>query len=262
MPPRLTTFRRSAILLATTVLLSGSGCAVQAQTSGAGAIRSGSARSAQLTAALIEQRARAAAEQVLEALRNGDANARYAQFAPRLQQMTSPAMVQSHMARQPKLLRWTITAVVPGMESSIVEASLVTAAGPRQLAMAIDSKGLLEGYHYDAADRPAAKVAQQFVEALGQGRFVLASSFLSSKMQAEISPASLQAKWQNLQRLTGNFVRVRKAFQAENTADDRLVLVNTEFNRFSDNLFVILNTRNEITGVDFPRSPNPPSPVR
>jgi hypothetical protein len=78
-------------------------------------------------------------------------------------------------------------------------------------------------------------------------------------MQAEVSPSNLQVKWQNLQRLTGNFVRVRKSFQAENTADARLVLVNTEFNRISDNLFVILNNRNEITGVDFPKTPNPPS---
>jgi hypothetical protein len=257
MPPHLTTFRRSAILLAAAILLSGSGGAVRAQASGpAGSATQGSV---QLPAAVIEQRARAAAQKVLQALRDGDANARYAQFAPRLQKMTSPSMVQSHMARQPKLLRWTITTVVPGMESSIVEANLVTAAGPRQLAMAIDSNGLLEGYHYDAADLPAAKVAQQFVEALGQGRFVLASSFLSSKMQAEVSPSNLQVKWQNLQRLTGNFVRVRKSFQAENTADARLVLVNTEFNRISDNLFVILNNRNEITGVDFPKTPNPPS---
>lgn len=259
MPPHLSTFRRGAVLLAAALLLSGSGSAVRAQAPATGQAGSPSAAAAQLPAAVIEQRARAAAEKVLEALRNGDANARYAQFAPRLQQMTSPAMVQSHMARQPKLLRWTITAVVPGMESSIVEANLVTAAGPRQLAMAIDAKGLLQGYHYDVADQPAAKLAQQFVEALAQGRFVLASSFLSAKMQTEISPARLQVKWQNLQRLTGNFVRVRKAFQAEYTADARLVLVNTEFNRISDNLFVILNNRNEITGVDFPQSPNPPA---
>ena len=259
MPPHLTTFRRSAFLLAAAVLLSGSGSAVRAQAAApAGSAREGSV---QLPAAVIEQRARAAAEKVLQALRDGDANTRYAQFAPRLQKMTSPAMVQSYMARQPKLLRWTITAVVPGMESSIVEVNLVTAAGARQLAMAIDANGLLEAYHYDATDLPAAKVAQQFVEALGQGRFVLASSFLSSKMQAEVSPAKLQGKWQNLQRLTGNFVRVRKSFQAENTADARLVLVNTEFNRISDNLFVILNSRNEITGVDFPTNPNPPSPA-
>ena len=260
MPPHLTTLRRSLILLAAAGLLSGPISAVHGQQPSAAPAASGR-KPAQLPAALIEQRARVAAEKVLEALRNGDANARFAQFAPRLQQMTSPAMVKSHMATQPKILSWTITGVVPGMESSIVEANLTTAGGQRRLSMAIDSKGLLEGYHFDAADQPAAKVAQQFVEALGQGRFVLANSFLSSKMQAEIPPASLQVKWQVLQRLTGNFVRVRKAFQAENTADAKLVLVNTEFNRFSDNLFVILNSRNEITGVDFPKNPNPPSPA-
>ena len=259
MSPQWITLRRSLMVLAAAGLLSGSAAAVRAQTPDTGTSTSTPAAPAQLPAAVIEAQARAAAERVLQALRDGDAKARYAQFAPRLQRMTSPSMVQSHLARQPKLLRWTITAVMPGMESSIVDAKLVTAAGERQLSMAIDAKGRLEGYHYDASNQPSAKVAQQFVEALGQGRYVLASSFLSSDMQAEISPANLQVKWQNLQRLTGNFVRVRKSFQAENTANARLVLVNTEFNRFSDNLFVILNDRNEITGVDFPNTPNPPA---
>ena len=266
MPRLLTTFRRRVILVAAAGLLSGAGNVAMAQASSpaAGAGQSAAptgASSAQPSAALIEQRARAAAEKVLEALRTGDANARYAQFAPRLQRMTSPAMVQSHMVKQPKLLSWTITNVVPGMDSSIVEANLVTAAGPRQVSLGIDAKGRLDGYHYNVADQPAAKVAKQFVEALGEGRFVFASSVLSSALQAEIPPASLQVKWQVLQRLTGNFVRVRKAFQAENTSTARLVLVNTEFNRVSDNLFVILNPSNEIIGIDFPKAPNPPAPA-
>ena len=40
----------------------------------------------------------------------------------------------------------------------------------------------------------------------------------------------------------------------------RLVLVNTEFNRLSDSLFVILNSNNEIIGVDFPSDPIAPVP--
>ena len=48
----------------------------------------------------------------------------------------------------------------------------------------------------------------------------------------------------------------------KSNADQRLVLVNTEFNRLTDSLFVILNSNNEIIGVDFPSDPITPKPVR
>jgi len=68
----------------------------------------------------------------------------------------------------------------------------------------------------------------------------------------------LQAKWFELQRETGNFVQVGRVVEAESTPDTRLVLVNVQFNRLSDNLFVILNGENQITGVDFPEYPAVP----
>ena len=48
---------------------------------------------------------------------------------------------------------------------------------------------------------------------------------------------------------------------AEGGGDQRLVLVNTEFNRLSDSLFVILNGNNDIIGVDFPSDPIAPKQV-
>ena len=39
----------------------------------------------------------------------------------------------------------------------------------------------------------------------------------------------------------------------------RRVLVNVHFNRLSDNLYVILNNENQITGVDFPEEPAAPA---
>jgi hypothetical protein len=40
------------------------------------------------------------------------------------------------------------------------------------------------------------------------------------------------------------------------------VIVNTEFNRLTDNLFVTLDSENRIIGVDFPTDPASPSPAR
>ena len=45
---------------------------------------------------------------------------------------------------------------------------------------------------------------------------------------------------------------------AEGGGDQRLVLVNTDFNRLSDSLFVILNANSDIIGVDFPSDPIAP----
>ena len=57
----------------------------------------------QPSAAHSEERARVAAEQILRALKDSDAEARFAQFAPKLQRMTSPAKVRSHLRHQPRI---------------------------------------------------------------------------------------------------------------------------------------------------------------
>jgi hypothetical protein len=216
----------------------------------------------QASSAMVEERTRAAAERILVALRNGDADTRYRQFAPSLRRMTSPTMIRQRLATMPKVLRWSLGAVVPGQDSSTITARLITTAGPRDLLMVIDANGLLEGYHFDAADLPAETVARQFVELISQGRYISANSLLSPELQSEIPPAVMQIRWQRLQRLTGDFVAIKQVFRSENNGDQKLVLVKSEFRRITDTLFVILDGRNQIVGVDFPTEANPPAPSR
>jgi len=218
---------------------------------------------AEPTAAMAEEAARAAAERILIAVRSGDAQARFNQFAPTLQRVSSPAMVAESIKRMPKLLSWTITAIQPGVDSSSVDARILTSTGSRELTMVIDGNGKLEGYNINAQDLDAEKIVRNFMTAVTEGHFISASSFLSPSLQEDISQATLQKKWQNLQRITGNFVRVKKIWKAESTALMKLVIVNTQFNRVTDNLFVTLNERNQIIGVDFPADPEPtPVPGR
>jgi len=122
----------------------------------------------------------------------------------------------------------------------------------------LNGAGQIARYYFDRADDNTSKVAQQFVQAVSTGNFITAQSFLSPEVQKELTPAVLQAKWFELQRETGNFVQVGRVVEAESTPDTRLVLVNVRFNRLSDNLFVILNGENQITGVDFPEYPAGP----
>lgn len=259
MPPVLPRFAVVAFTLAALTTSSPPGAARALELAQAPKAAAPAARAT--SAAAVELRARQAAEQILKALREGDAKARYGQFAPNLQRMTSPWLVETHMRRQPKVLSWRITSVIPGLESSTVEATLQTSAGERSLLMVIDENGLLEGYHFNVADQPAEKVVKDFMDALINGRFVLASSFLAPELQEEVSAAGLQRKWQLLQRRTGNFLAVRRVARSESTADMKLILVNTRFTRTTDNLFVILDNQNQIVGVDFPTDPKVTGPA-
>ena len=214
------------------------------------------------TQTLSVEAAREAASRVLEAVKLGDANARFAQFSDELKAMTSPAMVQATMRSQPKVLGYQLLSVRSGLSTSTVEAELTTTSGQRVIFLVLNSKGQIARYYVDRTDDPTSKVAEQFVRALSTGNFITAHSFLSPQFQKDITPQALQTKWLNLQRSTGLFQKVGRVVEAESTPDAHLVLVNVQFNRLSDNLFVILDANNQVTGVDFPSNPDGPNPVR
>jgi hypothetical protein len=210
------------------------------------------------TALTVEQ-ARAAAMRILKAVKDGDAKARFTQFSPELQAVTSPSMIAATMRTQPKVLSYELLSVRSGMSGSTVEAELTTKAGKRVVFMVLNSSGKIDRYYFDRADDASSQVALQFVQAVSTGNFITAQSFLSPGVQEDLTPAVLQSKWLELQRETGTFVKVGRAVEAETTPDTRLVLVNVQFNRLADNLYVILNSENQITGVDFPENPAGPS---
>jgi hypothetical protein len=214
------------------------------------------------TPALSVEQARAAATRVLEAIKNGDANTRFAQFSDELKAVSSPSMVAATMRSQPKLLSYELLSVRSGTRNSTVEAELTTAAGKRELFMVLNPQGKIAGYYFDLTDEAPSKVAANFVTALSKGHYISARSFLSPDLQKDLTAAVLQARWQGLQRITGNVVGVRKVVEAASTPDTRLVLVSVEFNRLTDSLYVILDGNNQITGVDFPEDPAQPQPLR
>ena len=208
--------------------------------------------------ALSVEAARAAANRILTAVKSRDANLRFSQFSEELKAVSSPSMVAETMRTQPKLLNWTLLSVQGGLRNTTVEASLTTSMGKRDLFIVLNPEGKLAGYHLEVTDEAPSAVAKRFVTALSSGHFISARSYLSLPLQQEISSSSLQARWQQLQRQTGEFVRIRKVVVAEGSGEQRLVLVNSEFNRLSDSLFVILNANNDIIGVDFPSDPIAP----
>lgn len=210
------------------------------------------ATNASASSGLSVEQARASANAILEAEKRRDAQTRFSQFAPDLQQVTSPAMIAETMAKRPAIRSWKLLSVQRGLQSTTVEAALDTSAGKQDLFIVLNDKGQLTGYYVDRTDATPAKVAGQFVRALSAGHYISARSYLSPNLQREISAAELQARWQELQRETGNFVKVNRVIEAASNDEQKLVLVNTTFNRLTDNLFVLLDANNLIFNVDFP----------
>jgi hypothetical protein len=224
-------------------------------------VAQGSTTAAKQPALSVEQ-ARAAANRILEAVKKRDANTRFSQFSDELKAASSPSMVATSMRTQPELFDWKLLSVQSGLRNTTIEASLNTARGVQELFMVLNEKGELSGYHVDRADEAPSAVARKFVTALSLGHFISARSYLSLDLQKEIGVASLQERWQLLQRKTGSFVAIRKVVEVESTPEQKLLLVNTEFNRLTDSLYVILNANNDITGMDFPSDQIAPKPVR
>ncbi|MFM7269937.1 MAG: DUF3887 domain-containing protein [Cyanobium sp.] len=228
---------------------------VAAAAAGAPALLAQATGTRQTSSAQSQEKAKAAATRILEALRTRSGLGLYRQFSPGLQRMTSPALVQQRLRTMDPVLGWTIASIEPGLDSSSVATRLRAAGGERNLLLVINAEGLLDAYHLDASDEAAETVARRFVQELSLGRYVAAQSMLGPQLQQEIPAAKLQIKWQHLQRLTGDFVAIRRVVRADSTIDSKLVLVTTSFTRLSDSLFVILDASNRIVGVDFPSDP-------
>ena len=212
--------------------------------------------------ALSVAQASAAAEAILKAYQSQNAEAYFALFSDELKATSSPALVAKVLASRAKVLSWRITSIDVGLDTATVDALLQTAKGPVNVVLLIDDEGKLTAYQADLSARASTAVAGRFIAAVTQGKFVEARSFLSLSMQKEISPSGLQAKWLNLQRETGNYVRTRRIIESQRTGDLRLVLVNLEFTRMADSLYVILDDRNQIVGLDFPNDPAVIKPAR
>ena len=202
---------------------------------------------------LSDTAAREAAERILEAVKQRDGKLRYSQFATALQKTSSPAMVQGSLDKWPQLESWTIESVRSGLSgNSSVEVELKNENGTRRGTLVINPEGQLVAQVFDFKDKKSTQVARAFMDAVTDGQFVTARSLLALDLQKEISPSALQNKWLKLQRGTGTFQKIDDVMEADHGSEGTLVLVETSFNRVTDNIFVILNSAHEITGVDFP----------
>jgi Protein of unknown function (DUF3887) len=89
--------------------------------------------------------------------------------------------------------------------------------------------------------------AEAFVDALSKKQFERATKDLNREMKQEWSSINAQQYWQDLQKSTGKFEK-----RVKSTVDENLVLVTIQFDKVTEDLFVIFDEQGNIVGVDFP----------
>jgi hypothetical protein len=89
--------------------------------------------------------------------------------------------------------------------------------------------------------------AEAFVDALSDKQFDKATKDLNREMKQDWSSINAKEYWQNLQKSTGKFEK-----RVKSTVNENLVLVTIQFDKVTEDLFVIFDSQGNIVGVDFP----------
>ncbi|MCP9849376.1 DUF3887 domain-containing protein [Cyanobium sp. Morenito 9A2] len=202
--------------------------------------------------ALGEAASRTRAEILLEALRQRNGEAVFASLAPDVRRFTSLPAIQARLNQVPPIRSVRILEVFSGADDSTIRAELLAGDQRRPLTLVIDAEGQLVAWRFDSTQLPIEQLARSFVAELAEGQVVTARSRLSIRLQEELTPAVIQARWRGLERRVGPFQQIKGTVVAHAGGDQQLVLVTTRFAKLTDNLFVIFDGQNRIVGIDFP----------
>jgi Protein of unknown function (DUF3887) len=96
-------------------------------------------------------------------------------------------------------------------------------------------------------ERDIQQKAENFVDALAQQKFDNATKNLHQTMKPEESTFDVELYWQDLLKQTGKFQK-----RVKSTVDGNLVLVTIQFDKVTEDLFIIFDDNGQIVGVDFP----------
>lgn len=87
---------------------------------------------------------------------------------------------------------------------------------------------------------PAA-IAQQFVTQLATGQYTAAVQSYDPTVSSTVTPQTLQATWSDLVDRNGAFRGVRGTQVLQNDASGTVVLVNSQFEQATKDVFVVLS---------------------
>jgi hypothetical protein len=202
---------------------------------------------------LSPAQATAAAELLLEALKNRQGDVMHDALAAPVQASVDVKSVQSRLDQRVTINATRVVSVIPGYNTTTVDAVVTTASGDEGMLMVLDEDGKLLAWKWTEQIQPIETTALDFTRDLAAGRWVAARSKMSLQLQEELAPGDLERKWTKLSQVSGGFRKVKDAVIAHQGGDQQLVLVAVAFGKATTNLFVIFDESGRIINVDISR---------
>ena len=202
---------------------------------------------------LTPAQATAAAELLLEALKERQGEVLHEALADPIQSSVEVQTVQARLDQRVNIEASRIVSVIPGYNTTTIDAVVTTASGDEGMLMVLDEDGKLLAWKWTDRVQPIETTALEFTRDLAAGRWIAARSKMSSQLQEELAPGDLERKWTKLSQVSGGFRKVKDAVIAHQGGDQQLVLVAVAFGEATSNLFVIFDERGRIINVDISR---------
>ena len=202
---------------------------------------------------LTPAQATAAAELLLEALKERQGEVLHEALADPIQSSVEVQTVQAGLDQRVNIEASRIVSVIPGYNTTTIDAVVTTASGDEGMLMVLDEDGKLLAWKWTDRVQPIETTALEFTRDLAAGRWIAARSKMSLQLQEELAPGDLERKWTKLSQVSGGFRKVKDAVIAHQGGDQQLVLVAVAFGNATSNLFVIFDERGRIINVDISR---------
>jgi len=202
---------------------------------------------------LTPAQATAAAELLLEALKNRQGDVMHDALAAPVQTGVDVKSVQARLNQRAAIDATRVVSVTPGYNTTTVDAVVTTASGDEGVLMVLDEDGKLLAWKWSDRIQPIETTALDFTRDLAAGRWIAARSKMSLQLQEELAPGDLERKWTKLSQVSGGFRKVKDAVIAHQGGDQQLVLVAVAFGQATTNLFVIFDASGRIINVDISR---------
>ena len=202
---------------------------------------------------LTPAQATAAAELLLEALKNRQGDVMHDALAAPVQTSIDMNTVQARLNQRAAIDATRVVSVTPGYNTTTIDAVVTTASGDEGVLMVLDEVGKLLAWKWSDRIQPIETSALDFTRDLAAGRWIAARSKMSPQLQEELAPGDLERKWTKLSQVSGGFRKVKDAVIAHQGGDQQLVLVAVAFGQATTNLFVIFDASGRIINVDISR---------
>ena len=202
---------------------------------------------------LTPAQATAAAELLLEALKNRQGDVMHDALAAPVQTSVDMNTVQARLNQRAAIDATRVVSVTPGYNTTTIDAVVTTASGDEGVLMVLDEGGKLLAWKWSDRIQPIETTALDFTRDLAAGRWIAARSKMSLQLQEELAPGDLERTWTKLSQVSGGFRKVKDAVIAHQGGDQQLVLVAVAFGQATTNLFVIFDASGRIINVDISR---------